>query len=137
MSAARGLAATIAILTAVSVAGIWLPGWAYLPVNLTVMVVLISVARTAGATHSETGTRRAALRRGLLVGAATLSRSSRGARPAVRGTPQSEGGKSGSWRSATARARWVRVEKAMSIPSATVTPARSASSFMMARWWIV
>jgi membrane protease YdiL (CAAX protease family) len=65
----RGFAVSAAILAAASVAGIWLPGWAYLPLNLALAIGLLWVARRSGAGPDDLGTRASTLRRGLAFGA--------------------------------------------------------------------
>lgn len=69
MTARTGFLAATALLTAMNLTGIWLPGWAYLPVNLLTMLALLLIARRARATDATLGLRRDRLRHGLIIGA--------------------------------------------------------------------
>ena len=71
MTARTGFLAAAALLTAINLAGIWLPGWTYLPLNLTAILTLLLIARLSGTTDTALGLHRDRLHRGLMVG--TLS----------------------------------------------------------------
>jgi membrane protease YdiL (CAAX protease family) len=70
MSAVRGFIAAVALLATLNLAGIWLPGWTYVPVNLVALAVLGWIARRAGATGADLGIERRTLRDGAGVGLA-------------------------------------------------------------------
>lgn len=69
MTARTGFLVATALLASITLTGIWLPGWTYLPVNLAAILALLLIARRAGATDTSLGLRRDRLRRGLIVGA--------------------------------------------------------------------
>ncbi len=68
MSVRGGFLAVALLLTSVNLAGIWLPGWTYLPRNLAVLVLQLIVARRAGATDADLGLQWDRVRAGLRFG---------------------------------------------------------------------
>jgi membrane protease YdiL (CAAX protease family) len=62
-------AAAVGLLVAVNLAGIWLPGWTYVPLNVAAGASLLVIAWRGGATTDELGLVRSNVRRGLLLGA--------------------------------------------------------------------
>jgi len=70
MSFRSGFLAAVLVLCAMNLSGIWVPGWLYLPLNLAGVVVLLVIARRAGATRNDLGLQPGAIRSGLRFGLA-------------------------------------------------------------------
>jgi membrane protease YdiL (CAAX protease family) len=68
MTAGAAYAAAVFLLVAINLAGIWLPGWSYVPLHAAAGAGLLAVARRGGADADDLGLSRKHLRGGLLLG---------------------------------------------------------------------